>query len=226
MDYINSIETQRLKGIIAIYNNDLRWHGITNNGSIKVAQPLSQDNVNLLAELTKEQAQEETKEYFIDFISPNILHYKTNERHIIWYSEPKQQPLLFSKDLPIESANYPIPYLLWSLQGDTLKVYALKNKPQSANAPLFMAPFLNVYNTGAVCMGSASLKHKSTDYKVLIPFCQYAFFNSTFTHTNCDRILKRNISDVYQEQFLKKTKTFNHEILLPNNNQLKIKDLF
>lgn len=224
MEFINHLNTQKLQGIIACYDNDLFWQGIHENGKPKALQPLSQKNINLLAELTKKQATEATINYHIDFITPNILHFKKEQRHLIWYSKPQRQKLLFDEKLNIQSTNYPLPYLLWVLQENTLKVFALKNAPKDANEPLFQAPFLNVYNSGKVCMGSASLKHRSTDYSVLIPFCEYAFFNSTFTHTNCDRILTRNIVDVYTQQAQNPKLDFNNDLLL--KTELTIKDLF
>ncbi len=223
MDYYNEIKTSKLEGMLACYNNNLQWYPCDAKGQINAPQPLTLDNITLLANLTKNDAKSIQDSYKTDFIPQNLIHFKIDTCFAIWYTKPQMQAQLFSEALPIENGTYPIPYLLWMLKGDTLSVFALKEEPTSLKTEIYQAPFLNVSSNGQVCLGSASLKKKKKDYSEIIKQCEYAFFYRVFTHTNCDKLLKRNITDVYQEMKIEKKQIFNNELLV--SNQTTISDL-
>lgn len=211
----------QLEFIIAHYNSHTCIHmADEKNDGIGAAQPIS---VEAAKAIVKHIDKGEVNRENIDFeglIPTNVVRYRTEERFIIWQTPPQLKYLIFSDKLSIESGVYPIPPLLWKLVGTSLKVFALKEPLQSVEDTVYQAPFLNVDENGSVCMGNAEIDNHLDTYEEVLEQADRAFFNSVFTHTNCDLLANRNISDILAEQAEKKLKTFDTELLVETNQSI------
>lgn len=209
--------TDDLTGILAVYKSTIKFFPYE-DGNLQAERLPIKENFDKLKTLL--DSSEEYKTYSFDGIIPNnVLKFKSDTCNIVWTSDAKKRTLLFSDALPIQSGTYPVPKLLWKFDGKTLKVFALTAADITENSNLYQAPFLNVSNSGEVCMGTAKTKCKSTNYNTIIAFLENQFFNSYFTHTNTNDLIKGNITSMYLEQQEKKTKSFDNQLLLINGNQ-------
>lgn len=215
-------KNQKLKGIVAIYDNAITFHSYEENTLQPAKYPLKED----LAPLVKYiENSGELKEYSFDTTIPrNVLNYKTHEKEIIWFSNPMIKYLYFSNDLPIKNGNYPTPSLVWKLEKDKLFIYAIVDNDVKEDTILYRAPFLNVYANHSVCMGTASIsKIKSTSYNQIIDKVYHLFFESVFTHTNHDELIKGSITELYQKQRKEKHEGFDNSLLI--KTELTLKDI-
>ncbi|KKL72317.1 hypothetical protein LCGC14_2086130, partial [marine sediment metagenome] len=77
----------------------------------------------------------------------------------------KQRMLYFDTKTGIPSGKYPLPKLIFKLEGNALKVFALNRKDSITDGtPLYHAPLLNIGRQGNVCMGNASMDYDGFDY--------------------------------------------------------------
>lgn len=192
------------------------------NGKLKAETPISFDSLKAVFEIFQNIKTEKKELSFKGIIPQNVVSFKNNaiEKKIIWTVKPSKKYLLFSDDLAIENGYYNLPKLVFELNKNTLSVFSVKNEILNENSKLYHAPFLNVYKSGNICMGSASLDISSFSYvEDVILYAENHFFNSVFTHTNHNKIIKENIVE-----YLKKTKDtdiiFDEKILLENGKTL------
>ncbi len=192
------------------------------NGKLKAETPISFDSLKAVFEIFKNIKTEKKELSFKGIIPQNVISFKNNaiEKKIIWSSKPTKQYLLFTDDLSIKSGYYNLPKLVFELNQNTLSVFSVKKGILNENTKLYHAPFLNVFKGGNVCMGSASLDISSFSYvEDAILYAENHFFNSVFTHTNHNNIIKENLVE-----YLKKTKDtdtiFDEKLLLENGQTL------
>jgi len=116
-------------------------------------------------------------------IPENVLSYDTD--HLVWYTLPTKRQLWFkSEQLGGKvTANVEIPGLVFYVYQNAWYVFAhkLKKRP-SADTPLFVSPFLNVWEQGKICTGNIKLP-KIKGPESTLEF-EDAFFRSYFTHIN------------------------------------------
>jgi PRTRC genetic system protein B len=217
---ISVLHTNQLKGVLAVYDKYVSYHPYDNQ-SIGAGQPLTKDTCeNLFQFLFKEDFANAF--FFENMIPKNVLKYKENEKLIVWYTKPTKKYMSFLSNLPIEDGTYPLPYLVWKLNGNSLNVYATTKEPNQPNTKLFHAPFLNVGANGDICMGSSKFISDSNDYQEIIAQAEKGFFSSVFTHTNHDNILSnQSIVTMYQQQKSTSNKNFETTQLNPINTTLK-----
>ncbi len=118
---------------------------------------------------------------------PDNLLYLNSEKSglVLWHSRAKKVNLFFKADLGIADGIAEIPPMLWLASRDTLQVWALKSDERpTQKSVLYHAPFFNVYDSGAVCMGNVK-KQIPNDCSLceFINLWEKFFFNSTFSHT-------------------------------------------
>lgn len=215
----SEINKNQLNGIIAVYDLDIKFFPFENNTIQPERMPIK-DNLKPLIKILN--FDNTFKPYAFDNLIPNnVLNFKTDEPYIVWTSEKKKKKLLFSDGLPMQSAVYPIPKLLWKYNKGTLQVFALSDSQNIKETnPLYQAPFLNVSNQGDVCLGNIEI-NETTSLNKLIKHIEYAFFNSYFTHTNTDTLINGNITDMYINQRNQRTNAFDDKLLIKTNNKIK-----
>ncbi|MBB2145729.1 PRTRC system protein B [Pedobacter sp. LMG 31464] len=151
------------------------------------AHPLSVDESQQLADALDNS--EELKATYLrgNGMFPQNLLYLNSEKDgfAVWHTPSKQVNLFFKADLGIADGMAQIPPMLWKAGKHSLQVFAMKTDDRPIESEqLFHAPFFNVYESGAVCMGN--VKKQIPNGCSLIEFMslwEKFYFNSTFSHT-------------------------------------------
>jgi PRTRC genetic system protein B len=122
----------------------------------------------------------------IDLFPENLL-YINSERNgfIVWHTPAQTVNLFFKAELGLRDGRANIPALVWKATRHGLSVWALKSEGRpDAGTPLFCAPFLNVYDSGSVCMGSVRVDvPKNCSVSQFTQLWEHYFFDSSFSHT-------------------------------------------
>lgn len=161
---------------------------------------------------------------FKGMLPKNLIHFDFKGTfQLIWYVHPKQRMLYFDAKTGISSGKYPLPKLLFKLEGNALKVFALNRKESlSDDTPLYHAPLLNIGRQGNVCMGNVSMDYDAFEYyEDVMGFVEQQFFRSVFTETHHNQLVDGNIVNVMKQNFEKTS--FDDEVLIANKltlNQL------
>lgn len=205
-----------LKSVIAIYEDAAFYHNVNQKGNLGAAQNLTIRAIKTLFRANLEESKSKMIG-FLGLIPENVLYYDPFGDHIIFYTKPDYRTLFF-KSFP--TAKYRIPYLLWVFENNRLSVFALKTKPKNLKAELFNAPFMNVYSSGNVCMGTVSMDIEYSNYDSLMESIIDKFFNSFFTHTNNDNLLKINYQNFLEKYANKNDYNFS-KLLYPTGLKLE-----
>lgn len=206
---------KQLKGVISLYDYDVLYHPMGKK-SLLAGRPLKGSSLKSIFSFVA--GMEDFVTYsFKGLVPKNIIKYNTESGKIIFYTSECFRTMIFNQK-EIETTTYSIPKLLWVYNRMELKIYALKDEPTDENQILYQAPFLNVSSNGSVCMGSVDFKNKSGNFDGLSEIITDLFFNSIFTHTNCDKLSTENILEVYKKA---KSKDFLwNEYLVPTKLKL------
>lgn len=162
-------------------------YDIGRNGKPINAHPLNGKEMSVLSELL--QATQEIKAGYLKskgLLPSNILYVNQNANgYAVWYTQPQEVTLFFVDGLHIPSGKFHIPAMLWKANADRLTVYGLKGKAKPAeHTKVCHAPYLNVYGSGQVCMGTVQINiGKSTCLEEFIKMWEQYFFNSNFSHS-------------------------------------------
>ena len=174
-------------------------------------KPITEETFETLNKFFKKKINQ--KKYFIKGMIPRNIHYFDVESlHVIWTTEEKQMEQLFTDD-KIENGFYPVPKLLWKFHKGNLSIYAYKI--EKGKIVLYNAPFLNTSLNGSVCSGSIKYDFDTFDYAKIIQIIESKFYNSYFTHTNNDKLLKINLLEFYQTYL--NAKKFPNNLLIKSN---------
>ncbi len=121
-----------------------------------------------------------------EFLPANVLA-RTN-RLVAWWTPPSVRAMFYPKGEGKEMATlsgmrFPQPGLIFRTEGRSLSVRAVAGEERpTPETALFRAPYWNVGDRGAVCLGSANVPR---DLAVSsIPLWERGFFESEFTHPN------------------------------------------
>lgn len=193
-----------------------------NTKSFGVAVPLTQKEYNEIASSIETDTYKEglrTKG-----INTNLLHfhYNKDKLSLTWKVKASKKQLFFDKKLGIKSGYYYIPHLVFRLEGDNLSVYATKTFNINGKTKMYYAPFHNTYSNGNVCMGNARGYNQQKYVEDIIESWEEAFFNSTFTHFNYDKITKKNLVKTFKASV--KAKKFDNDALMPYGD-CKLEDI-
>jgi PRTRC genetic system protein B len=122
----------------------------------------------------------------IDLFPENLL-YVNSERNgfVVWHTPAKAVNLFFKAELGLADGMANIPPLIWKASRQHLYVWAVKEQDRpDGQSTLFCAPFLNVYDSGSVCMGNVRVDvPKNCSVKQYTELWEHYFFNSSFSHT-------------------------------------------
>jgi PRTRC genetic system protein B len=162
-------------------------YDIGHNGKPINAHPLNEKEMSALSELL--QTTQEVKGGYLKskgILPANVLYVNQQANgYAVWYTPPQEVNLFFVEGLNIPSGKFHVPAMLWKANADHLSVYGLtgKTKP-TENARLCHAPYLNIYVSGQVCMGTVQINiAKSTCLEEFTKTWEQYFFNSNFSHS-------------------------------------------
>jgi len=147
------------------------------NVQIMAAEPLTQDALmQTLGALADRYA------ISTDLLPENVLSH--SPMHLIWWLAPgKRRVFLNTKDDGAQAAIVPHPALLFAVVQGRWYVYAMKDSTRpNKSTQLFHSAFLNIYDNGSVCTGSANTPKSMSASKTTA--WEDAFFDSVFTHVN------------------------------------------
>lgn len=207
-----------LKGVITCYSNNTFFHHVK-DGELGPATNLTDANIKTIFKSTLKGKKIDFMK-FKGIIPKNVLHFDSMDGSIIFYTEPMFKTLYFTKQLDIPSAEYKIPFLLWKYKNKSLSVFALKKTPKSEKEKLHHAPFMNINTVGNVCMGSVSYGKEENFYDSLMEDIVEKFFDSNFSHTNHDNLLKMNYTKFLKEHAGDKNLSYS-KILVENKKTIK-----
>jgi len=118
-------------------------------------------------------------------LPPSVLHINPSDNgSVVWYTKAQQFFMHFAQNLHLDSGAVALPALVWKADRKRLYLYALtrKTKPDAAT-PLYVAPVLNAYRDGAICMGNVDVNIKSAaSLEDFTAAWQAYFFGSYFSH--------------------------------------------
>ncbi|MDQ8051963.1 MAG: hypothetical protein REI78_03005 [Pedobacter sp.] len=165
----------------------IECYDMDNRGMAINAHPLSIAESQKLADALDSSA-ELKAQYLnsVDLFPENLLYLDAGrDGHIVWHTPKQEVDLFFKAELGLSNGKANIPALIWKASRYGLAVWAVKCKGRpSAEEKLFQAPFLNVYDSGSVCMGSVQIDvPKNCTIKSFCALWEHYFFNSSFSHT-------------------------------------------
>lgn len=147
------------------------------------------DMINYFSARQKEKQQESIlvgDPRHLLFCDQHLMH-----QDYLWLVPAGEKDLLFSKDCGVKDGKMIIPNLIFHAKGThSLTVVAIRDKELSEKSVLYHAPFLNVYQNGNVCLGTAS-RNMVTRSKTFMDFTQSwenVFFGSKFSHGVADHL--------------------------------------
>jgi len=142
---------------------------------------------------------------------------------IVWWSPAQQHLMFFSDrggDATLKRMNgrmYPHPPLLFKASGSSLWVRALaKDERPKADTKLYLAPYWNCSDNGAVCTGSMRIPHEKSVAQ--IGAWEQSFFQSEFTHAGGVRKHTR-----YPQGFLAMWQSLKGAAEFPSSYLVKLK---
>ena len=202
------------------YNNNyyLECRKIGNDGLMGAANPVSLKFIQSLIENFSESASSIPH----GEIPEGMLYADLRKEKYVWHHPPCKKYLYFKSDLSIPNGKYSLPALVWSIEHNSLSLFAYKTKRLTPNTQLYAAPFFNVNSTdGKVCFGNASLKpSEHLTFQNLIKFWEDKFFLSEFTHILGSNPIKNNLVTVIKNS----VNSFDNNELFPIK-KLNLKNL-
>lgn len=155
------------------------------NGNLIKAHPLSVRETNFLAKSLKIAEEKQSFLKSQGVMKSNILQVDPiHNGVVIWYTKAMKREMFFSEKLEIPSGKANVPPMLWVANRNRLFVFALTaNSRPTEKTILYHAPFFNVYNDGAVCMGTVDIRiRKTASLEEFTTAWETYFFNSYFSH--------------------------------------------
>lgn len=221
MDFIRESENDTLEAVIAMYGEKLVYYKyLSSEGRLTAPQPMTAKAFKDIFKFVNDVDVNSIYSFKGGIIPKNVLLYKTDDKRIVWFTPKGQRQLIYGAKLPLETGLYPVPALVWSLNNTSLSVFAVTEQPDNQDAKLYNAPFFNVYTDGRICMGSAKYTSQSNFYEDIMQKAESGFYNSVFTHTNHNELVKGNFTEI-QKSLLKASKDFPDELLVGSSNTLK-----
>ena len=195
------------------------------NGNPINAHPLTVNEAKALAKsLHTDEEQDKTFLKSKGILPTNILNIDPSQNgSVLWYTKSQERQMYFVKNLEIPNGKAHVPAMLWFADKENLSVFALTSgKRPTEKTPLYYAPFFNVYEDGAVCMGTVDVNIKnSASVEEFTTAWENYFFNSYFSHLldNYNPI-KGNCVNLWKK-LVETNENFPADILKKNNKTLK-----
>jgi PRTRC genetic system protein B len=210
-------EKTDLIGVISVYENLVLYHS-NKNGELSAGKLLDKESMKKIFKFL--QTGSDLVSYkFEGMVPENVLKYNSDNGDLLFYTKPQRRTMIFKKDLPVQTAEYNLPYILWQYTNGSLKVFSLKSKPKNEKDILYNAPFFNTNSSGLVCMGNVNYKNNTGKFNGFMDQLQELFFNSIFNASHNNKMATENIIDFYEKA---KSKDFNwNEYLVKSSYTLK-----
>ena len=203
------------------YSNNyyLECRKIGKDGLMGAAKPVSLKFIQSLIENFSESASSIPH----GEIPEGLLYADNRKEKYVWHHSPSKKHLYFKDNLNIPNGKYCLPALVWSIEHNSLSLFAYKAKRLTASTQLYSAPFFNVNSTdGKVCFGNANLKlPENLTFQNFIKFWEDKFFLSEFTHILGSNPIKNNLVTVFKNS----VNSFDNRELKPVK-KLILKNLF
>lgn len=213
-----------IKSIVLYANTDEKYaeiHDINEDGNFLAGRPLTRNELRVFASMAENQKENKSDRFMF---YRNVIAFESNdiETKLAWIYPAQKIKLFFSDKVKgLETGDYYVPNLIFVSNGKKVGVYAIKKKDlfnMDPKTQLYKAPFMNIYDHGSVCMGTAKIG-KFKDNNELMKNVENAFFTSKFTHTNYSKIVKGSLINAYKNQ----KKKFQESLLLPDK---KLEDVW
>lgn len=128
-----------------------------------------------------------------EYLPENVL--MTDGDTLMWYEKPQMRHLAFkdstevpSRSLGVRGGMVPTPGVIFVAGPRLWSVFTFKgNERPAPEAPIFAAPFYNVYADGSICQGNV-ITPKSTAPDRISTWND-AFFRSFFVHANYEGVV-------------------------------------
>lgn len=186
------------------------------NFQIAAGRPVTREAlVSMFKELAKNHSLN------TDILPENVLSISAD--HMVWWLAAGERNVFFkNKELGTRAAKVPHPALMFAVVKGQWYIFALaKNERPTAETALHFAPYFNVYDSCAICIGSAQVP-RGISANATAQW-ENAFFESEFTHINGSKkksthprgeyaLWKELLDGVYQ--------TFPVEFLAPTESTL------
>ena len=159
---------------------------------------------------------------FSGLIPKNILKVdqKNGQYKICWYCKPIKRMLYFREELKIPCGNAIPPGLVFVASNSALSVFAVTSKAIKGSTELYHAPFHNVYQKGALCLGTAKPPKKGKYIEEMIEGWENTFFNSYFTHLNTNNSPVNGNINLIWKNVIKNEASFPSDVLIPCNRTI------
>jgi PRTRC genetic system protein B len=219
-EHINQFQRHEAETQIYVESYDIGLNGKPIN-----AHPLSVKEMTVLHGLLKTSQEMQDSYLKSKGLLPNKVLYINQQANgfAVWYTPPQEVTLFFIDGLHIPSGKFQIPAMLWKANADSLHVYSLKGKSKPhENTKLCHAPYLNIYGSGQVCMGTVQINiSKTACLEDFIATWERYFFDSNFSHSiSGNNSTKTNTTDLWRS-LAGTGKPFPQEELLSNHLTLK-----
>ena len=179
--YTNEPRAHSGTGVSALYAT---VHPVQNFGTeaspnfqIAPGSPLTQEAlIGMFEHLAKQHSLN------TDIIPESVLSISAD--HMVWWMPSGERNVFFNNaELGKRSAKVPHPALMFAVVKGAWYVFALAtNERPKAETALQFAPYFNVYDSCAICTGSARVPRGIS--AAATAKWENAFFNSEFTHIN------------------------------------------
>lgn len=196
------------------------------NGSPVNAHPLTVKEAGVLAKALNTEKEKNKAFLKSNGILPTtVLHINPNgeKGRVIWYTKAQQRQLFFVESLGMPNGKAQVPSMLWIASKNSLGVFALlSDRRPTEKTKLYHAPYFNIYEDGAVCMGTVNIDiQNAASVEEFVQAWEYYFFNSYFSHLlGNHNPIKGNPVSLWKD-LVNTDKPFPKEVLKPNNKTLK-----
>jgi len=143
---IHQNDTQSYRADQNLPNIVVTRHSVYEDGSIGAGSPLTEEFVCAIGSHLLP----------LDIIHERVIAQSANI--MIWWRPACVSRLTFAKSTGIASGKYPVPPLLFMLDGTMLFNWALRDNSRPVReTKLYRSPFFNIYDNGRCCMGDINI---------------------------------------------------------------------
>lgn len=203
----------------------IEMYDMDHRGRMINAHPLDMEETEKLMKAL--QTRGERRRAFLQptgVIDRKVLYLNGEEAGFaIWYTSPKKVQLHFIEELEIPCGVASVPALVWKASRTNLSIFALSinSRPVDQTA-LYHAPFFNIGERGAVCMGTVTTDiAEDCSLEEFMQQWEEYFYNSYFSHLLQQRSpIEGNIIQFWQKH-MEGTASFPVGVLTKNGLHLK-----
>lgn len=229
---MNFDETFEPRFIMMAYASESDWyletHRILKDGRLGVGQPLKPGTIAKIADnFTSKKMKKKKEDAMIlkGYVPPNVIYLDQNfgNLNMAWMVPEKQWNFKFDKDLKLKDGKAYAPNMIFAVRSNVLYTVAVKDDGINLDMFVWEPPFMNISNSGSVCMGTAVRKQTNT-YENFMMSWEIAFFESRFTHEGTSkRMATISILELWKEAVQTK-RPFNYDYLVRHGEYANLRD--